>query len=132
MNRSIVEQHLGSPDGWDASARNRQSATIWKYGDIEFYFQNDALYMIFMDDFSVLSGGSKIELDAWVINGDLTCIEAERLLSAAGITYRKEDFPHNDNGVHLITTAGTVLAFCGEDASHITLHAFHRQIEAKA
>ena len=132
MNRSTIEQHLGSPDGWIASAPTYQTSIIWKYGDIEFYFQNDELYMIFMDGFSVLSDGGKIELDSWIVNGGLTCAEAEYFLSAAGIAYRKEDFPYKDNGIHLVTSAGTVLAFCGEDASHITLHALHRQIEAKA
>ncbi len=132
ISRSAVEQYLGSPDDWEASAPNYQSATIWKYGDIEFYFQSDVLYMIFMDDFSILSGGSKIELDAWVINGGLTCAEAERVLSAADIAYRKEDFPYNDNGVHLITSSGTSLEFAGENALKITIHALNRKINPKA
>ncbi len=134
MSRTTVQQHLGSPDDWIASAPNFQTSTSWWYGDIEFLFRNDELYRILMDDFSVLnvSGGSKVELDAWFINGSLTCANAEHLLSENGITYRKQDFPYNDNGVHLVTSAGTVLAFCGEDASHITLHACSREIKAKA
>lgn len=129
MSRAAVEQHLGAPEEWNATARNYRSATIWKYGDIEFYFQNDELWMIFADDFSVPTGGSKIELDAWIIRGNLCCSEAEHHLKLADIAYRKEDFPFNDNGIHLITSAGTVLAFCDEDVSQITLHSMYRKTE---
>jgi hypothetical protein len=132
MSHSTVEQYLGQPDVWEAAARDYQTATIWKYGDIEFYFQDDELYTIFMDDFQVLSGGSKIELNAWIINGSLTCAQAEHHFSAADIIYRKEEFSQNANGVHLVTATGAVLAFSGEDASRITLHSLHRRIEAQA
>jgi hypothetical protein len=130
-SRSTVEQHLTPPEAWEAAAPDYRTSTIWKYGDIEFHFQNNELTMIFMDDFSVLSGGTKIELDAMGINGSLTCDQAERLLNEANIAYRKEIFPYNDNGVHLIMNVGTVLSFCGEDASSITLHALYlQQVEA--
>ena len=128
MNRAAVEQLLGSPDSWMDSTPGYKTSPIWKYGDIEFHFQDNALYMIFMDEFSNLNGGCNIGLDAWVINGDLTCIEAEHFLSAANIEYQKEDFPYNENGVRLITSAGTVFAFAGEKSSHITLHSLYRQI----
>jgi hypothetical protein len=127
-NRSAVEQHLGLPDDWLADARNCQTSNIWRYGDIEFYFQQDELYMIFADAFSILSGGSKIELDAWVINGDITCAEAERVLLAADIVYRKEDLPYNE-GVRLTTSSGTSLHFYGENA---LIHSLYRKTNPKA
>ena len=86
--------------------------------------------MIFTDDFATPKGGNKIALDTWIINRKLTRTEAERRLLASAISYRKEDFPVNDNGVRLVTNAGTILSFCGEDSSHITLHAIHRSLDS--
>ncbi|HEX8463891.1 MAG TPA: hypothetical protein VF627_04670, partial [Abditibacterium sp.] len=94
MNRLAVEQHLGAPDTWHSDAKNYQIATIWKYGDVEFYFQNETLWMIFMDDFVVPVGGPEIELDAGFVCGKFTCAEAECYLLNLGISYRKENFPY--------------------------------------
>lgn len=121
MNRTAIEHRLGAPEAWAASASSYHNATIWKFGDVEFYFQHETLRMIFMDEFAIPHGGNQIELDAWIINGNLTCAAAEYHLLAAGIAYRKEAFPYNDNGTHLITSASTVLAFSGADAGQATL-----------
>ncbi len=128
--RAAIEQLLGLPEAWEAKAHNYQQANIWKFGDIEFYFQNDALWMIFMDDFKVPTGGNKIDLDAWAISAHLTCSQAEAHLSSAAIPYQKGNFPYTDNGVRLITGAGTLLAFSGENPAQPTLHAIQRRLEA--
>jgi hypothetical protein len=127
MTRSQVEQLLGLPDDWEYEAPTYQSATIWKYGDIEFYFQADRLYMIFTDDFKIPKGGTKIQLDAWIVDGNLTCSEAKKSLSASNIPYVEGDAPHNENGKHLITGAGVTFAFCGEDKPKINLRAIYRK-----
>lgn len=129
-SRSSMERHLGPPENWLVDGLGYETSAIWNYGDVEFHFQLDTLSMIFMDDFSTLSGGEKIELDSWGITGNLTFSQAERLLTKTNIAYRRESFPCNDNGIQLITSAGTVLSFCGEDASQIIVHALYRQSAA--
>lgn len=121
--RADVERHLGLPTNWHATTNNPQESDIWKYGDVEFYFNGDILWMIFADDFDIPTGDQTLDLDPWIISGKLTCSEAEKSLNEAGISYRKEPFPYAENGVHLIANSGTTLAFCGEDATHPTLHA---------
>lgn len=127
MKRAAIEHQLGAPEAWEATAPNYHNATIWKFGDIEFHFQHNTLDMLFMDEFSIPHGGHQIELEAWVINGSLTCPAAERHLLAEGIAYGKEVVPYNDNGTHLITSANTVLAFSGADAEKVTLRALYRR-----
>lgn len=129
MSRAAVEQSLGAPPSWEARARGYRKADIWKFGDIELYFQDDVLWMIFADDFEVPNGGSQIELDAWIIRGELTQAQAEQHLAAEGIRYRQEAFPYNDNGVHLVADSGTVLAFSGEDRGRVLLHSIHRRLK---
>ncbi len=126
-SRATVLSNLGAPHLWHANATNFQNADIWKYGDVEFYFQNDALWMIFMDDFIVPTGGATLELDPWIISGQLACADAEKHLRASAISYRREDFPFCDNGVRLITAAGTTLTFSSEESLSPTLCAIHRE-----
>jgi hypothetical protein len=128
MSRADVEEHLGAPEDWEAKARGYQKADIWKYDSIEFYFEDDALWMIFLDDFDA-PAGEHIELDSWIINGQLTRAQAEEHLAAEGISHRKEAFPYNENGVHLVAGTGTVLAFSGLDAEHPSLHSMHRRLK---
>ena len=129
MSRASVEQSLGAPPSWEDRARGYRKADIWKYGDIELYFQDDALWMIFADDFQVPDGGKSIELDAWIISADLTQAQAEECLALEGIRYRAEALPYNQNGVRLIAASGVVLAFAGEDAGHRLLRSIHRRLK---
>lgn len=129
MKRAEVEQSLGAPPSWEARARGYRKADIWKYGDIELYFQDDALWMIFADDFQVPDGGPQIELDAWIISGNLSQAQAEERLASEGIRYHKEALPYNQNGVRLIAASGVVLAFAGEDAGHRPLRSIHRRLK---
>ena len=119
--RADVERYLGTPPQWGTPAKTPTSAAIWKYGDIEFYFQNDELWMIFADDFRVPRGDATLELDAWKIERTCTPKRMEQHLSAANIAFRAEDFPYADNGVRLISEAGTTLTFCGENPSNLEL-----------
>ena len=122
ISRAQIEAILGAPDAWTAQD-SQTNASIWKYGDVEFYFQNNTLWMIFMDDFTVPNGGSKIELEPWIISGQLTLSRAEKELKSAAIAYRKTDFLYNENGVHLIAELGVTLAFAGENPRQIRLRA---------
>ena len=126
--RSDVAAVFGAPTLWSTPAKTPDRAPIWKYGDIEFYFQDDNLWMIFADDFAVPRGNAQIELDAWIISGKLTLNAMERHLIRASIGYRKEIFPYSENGFRLITTGATVLSFSGPDARSPRLHAIFCQI----
>ena len=119
--RADVERHLGLPKQWSTPANTPQTAAIWKYGDIEFYFQDDRLWMILGDNFEVPSGDTNLKLDAWIIERTCQPSAMERHLNDKGIAYRVEDFPYADNGIRIIVESGTTLTFCGEDAAQLEL-----------
>lgn len=48
ISRSDVYSLLGAPPLWSTS-RHVQSAVIWRYQDIEIYFKNNLVEMIFTD-----------------------------------------------------------------------------------
>lgn len=126
--RSAVEQYLGASGNWHATTKQPHDSDIWKYGNIEFYFNGDTLWMIFMDDFTTPDGTPTIQLAPWIINSQLTLYEAEQKLALEEIDYRKEPFPYAENGIRLITTPGTIMTFSSEDTANPTLRALHRQI----
>ncbi len=129
MQRAMVKGHLGAPESWDAGTPDYQSARFWKYGAVELHFRGDVLEMIFIDDFSVLNTSQSIIIEAWMVAENLTCAAVEQCLSEAKISYRKLNFPYNENGVHLVTNAGVTLAFSGAAASQIHLHSLCCKIE---
>ncbi len=129
MIRSKVQDAFGVPVDWEDEAPTYKKANIWKYGDVEFYFQDDKLWMIFISEFEVPDGGDQIELDAWGLTGQFTRAEAEAKLKAANIEYHTEPFPYNDSGIHLVTKAKTVLAFSGRAGEEATLRAIHRRVK---
>ena len=112
MKRSSVESFLGAPTDWTRGAPSREQAAIWKYGGVEFHFENDVLHMIFMES---LRGCRTLELDPWVLGSEFSLAQAEEHLAKARIEYRKESFFYNEGGVLLITRAGTTLSFCNND-----------------
>ena len=121
--RADVATCFGTPQNWGPWKSNAtyEKAEIWKYGDIEFYFNDETLWMIFADDFEIPVGNEQIELDAWKVARICTPAAMKRYLDEAGIIYGAEEFPYADNGVRLISAAGVTMTFCGEDAAKLEL-----------
>lgn len=98
MARARVHETLGDPDDWSAADAARRgpdpwrTSTIWKYGDLEFYFglvNDECLAQIYMDDFTVPQGGPSIALDPWIIRREIPQSEVEQALRAAHIEFRR-------------------------------------------
>ena len=79
--RADVAACLGKPPQWSTPAKTPAKAEIWKYGDIEFYFNDETLWMIFADDFEIPVGNAPIELDSWKVarTWALTAMERHQL-----------------------------------------------------
>jgi hypothetical protein len=84
--RRQIAELLGEPDqhSLNSHARHRKRfpPAIWKYGDIELHFAHptDQLYLIFLERFTVPSGGAKLQLDPWIIQQSLTVDRLEQAL----------------------------------------------------
>ncbi len=98
MSRALVHETLGNPDHWSAGDAAKKgpdpwrTSTIWKYGDLEFYFglvDDDCLAQIYADDFTIPSGGPSIALDPWVIRRDAPQDDMEEALREAHIDFRR-------------------------------------------
>jgi hypothetical protein len=119
--REVVEGAFGPPDDRDARAPTDETATIWKYGDIEFHFDGDgrhaSLRLIHADYFSVPQGGPKIDLDPWLISGTLRQDVAEVELTKAGVAYTSRQYDYDSEVDELRTSVGVSLLFSGEQGA---------------
>ena len=109
-SRDFVEQQLGSPDFWDARCKDYLKAKIWKYSNIELYFQNDLVSMIFMDDFS-FSDSVIVRIENGFIKPRLCLSEAKRCLEISHILFREKHLMNQEDITSLVTISGVILTF---------------------
>jgi hypothetical protein len=110
-NREEVKSAFGVPPTWSTESACERAA-IWKYGDIEFHFDNDRLWLIFADDFDQPRGGASLQIEAWIVRRDLSLAAAETALQGAGIAFGRQPAPDRE-GITLLSTAGVALSFRG-------------------
>jgi len=56
MKRVEVTEILGEPSDISVPSKKKKEPSIYKYGNIEFHFENDVLFLIFEEnDFGVVS-----------------------------------------------------------------------------
>lgn len=95
MSQSELLDLLGPPDAFGCCsakhAQRAESAGIWKYGDIEFHFDDDRrVALIFTDTFDEQpEGGAAIDLDAWIFRKGLTLAAAKSACAKVGIRCRE-------------------------------------------
>lgn len=113
ISRAELQGCLGEPEQWGPAPRAKHNAGIWKYGDIEFFFhfREDALVGVFADNIKTLNGGNAIDLDPWVLNGDLTVKQALRELEDAGVPYQRIDWKFDDTTERFRVGVGVELIF---------------------
>ncbi len=116
MNRAQVESSLGTPDEIGGTSRKYRKPSIWKYGDVELHFVPgaDFLFLIYLDEFDVPSGGKLVDFDPWIIRKGLTLSDAEEQLSRSGIGYEGRDYELEDEAKCITAGVGVKFIFSGE------------------
>ena len=116
--RAVIAELLGEPDDYSSNSGTRQrkrlAPAIWKYGDIELHFTDstDQLYLIFLEHFTVPSGGTKLQLDPWIIQQSLTADTLQQALAHDHISVQSNRQPYNDREtVRLCTGVGVEFLF---------------------
>ena len=90
-----VRDNFSFPDG-DPSLKAHKRANIWLYGNIEFHFHENELYLIHCDHVSTLNGGHKIDLDKWIFE-DPTVLylpHITKALTKQQIAFSSREVPH--------------------------------------
>ena len=85
-SRQSVGQTLGEPS--DATITNRsRTSCIWRYGAIEFHFDDDLLTLIHCDADDLFDGGQTLIVDPWKLRGKMPLLELTSILDAKKIYY---------------------------------------------
>ena len=110
LTREDLRGLLGDPPSWGL-AGSRSRATIWRYGDVEFHFHDNAhnIWLIFSDHDHLADGGETLVLDPWVIQKGLPRAEFETELAQIGIGFSLERPRHDPSQRIIVTTAKVTL-----------------------
>ena len=115
---------FGVPEDMSAVAKKHAGPLIWKYGDVEFHFENEALWLIHIDSFTgedfAPSGGRRLELDPWFVSDGAPLRTIAEELSVAGLGPRTVVEPHFDR-ILIVLPAGIELGFSGTDPAQAAL-----------
>ena len=116
--RALIAEVVGEPDQYSLNSRSRQRKRlppeVWKYGDIELHFADatDQLYLIFLEHFTIASGGSKLKLDPWIIQQSLTVDTLQQALEQNHIPVHRDRKPSDDpNTLRLRAGVGVEFLF---------------------
>jgi hypothetical protein len=77
FTRDALEGVLGPPEGTGGTSRKHRRPIIWKYGDLEFYFdrQSATLCTIFIDQFTAddraPQGWGGLRIEPWIVREGL-------------------------------------------------------------
>lgn len=111
---------FGEPD--DASDYNLRKACIWKYGDIEFHFDDSRrVALIFAEYFKKYPrGGSRLKVTrSSVLKGEKKLYKVECELKRLGIPFTLEVPSFDTNQTLLILQSGVKLAFINEREEYV-------------
>ena len=114
MSRTEVEGALGPPPVTGGTSRRRRTPTLWKYGDVELHFgqtREDPLDMLFLEGFSVPSGGQTLTLDPWTLRGGMGLEEAIRQLQATALSFEQRTNPADRDYLEVCLASGVKLGF---------------------
>ena len=114
MRDHEVAAILGKPDAVGGVSNKYQNPSLWKYGDVEFCFNQQtrelSLIVITFWEPGFPSGGSAIQLDPWLIKGGLKLNELCRSLKSEGIEYREVE-PINFGTRELLVNSSISMIF---------------------
>ena len=110
QTKSWILNNFPDPDDFNHTYFLSGKCSIWRYGNIEFHFDNDKLYLIYSDYLNDLDGGKYIQLNKWILEDStkLTLLEVLRKLNEEDIDYHKY---RESNLITLKLDSGVVLSF---------------------
>jgi len=117
LSRNQVFALLGAPADWLKEKPVNESA-IWKYGDLELYFEGDHLHMIHFDSFEVPVAGGVLQLSPWVLCRGLPLEDLEKALRRATIPFTSTPDRWNPGCMRVVTSAGVSFLIQIEGQAH--------------
>jgi hypothetical protein len=90
MSRDQIYQSFGEPDAIASAKRKARHPTTLLYGNIELWFSGsepNQLSALFSDDFDLLRGNERLQVDSWEIKGEMSAATVMSALAKAAIPF---------------------------------------------
>lgn len=110
QTKEWILNNFPEPDSRFSGKMLKNAFDIWTYGDIEFHFAGQELFLIYSDYCTTLKGGKKLKLNKWILSdvSKLKLLYVLTELNSNNIDYKKK----TDNlGVILRLKSGVELTF---------------------
>ena len=116
MSRDELLAAVGPPSDWmldtvDRIKSRMETSGIWWYGDVEFHFDEDRVWMIFSDHSPLTDGGKTLLIDPWIIRAELPRLKFEAELTLRGIEFKTVTYPYAPDEVRVVTSHGAEFLF---------------------
>ena len=86
----------------------------WRYGDIEFHFDNWTVSRFFSDHGNLTDGGPTLKIDPWIVLRGLLRDAFEQHLKQQSIVFTVASAQYDPLQQHVATDSGVVFSFVGE------------------
>lgn len=110
ISQPALEAALDAPEDTGGGSRKCRRPSIWKYGDIEFYFDRPGgiLWLVHLDRFTA-SGGfaqgwGRLRLDPWIVREGLAQDAFCVALKASGLKFEIRVEPQHNQEVVVLRT----------------------------
>ena len=101
---------LGAPPLW-GTEQDREIASIWRYGNVEFYFDEDRVWMIFSDHEDLSDGGETLRVNRWIVRRGLPRLDFETQLTKEAIEFNVVAPSYDPHQRLVRTSVGAVFGF---------------------
>ncbi|MBD0404064.1 hypothetical protein [Flammeovirga sp. EKP202] len=110
-----ILNNFADPDGYEEHPKIIKD-DVWTYGNIEFHFYNNKLFLIFSDNLDILKGGKSLTLKKWILESPekLTLNDMISALNNKHIDFHKKTNKMEQLTVQLILESGVNLGFALE------------------
>ncbi len=131
QSKQWILSNFPDPDDMSEQEALRHDYSIWRYGNIEFHFDRDILFLIFSDYLKTLEGGSSLCLDPWIIKNatSLNLLDVITALNREKIDYSKRSKQNLETVSLVLDSSGVEMHFeriegLGPDQNQFELSAF--------
>ncbi|MEH0155456.1 hypothetical protein V6R21_15015 [Limibacter armeniacum] len=102
---------------------------IWRYGNIELHFHNEALFLIYSDYIQELNGGDSLDLKKWFLEDiqKLTLLDVISIFNKNHVDYCKKTYTTGQTTVTLDLSSGVKLGFSLEEADGEDTEGFYER-----
>ena len=130
LSHTELRELLGMPTGWGIDQK-MEVARIWRYGDIEFHFNDNVVWMLYSDHNHMTIGAGLLEIDPWILRRGLNRTDFENALKKESIPYTSRVHEFDECQKVVTTPSGAQFSFI-EDSDGYSIGMDSWSIAAKA